>query len=197
LSDRVVSTEPGPETEWNDWGPPVRVRIDAAPVMILARTLDDTNPVYASAAAASEAGFPGVPAPPTFTFVMTHSGAFPDLQPRGGTGSLFGSAAAAAAGAAAAAETSDEHDGAAHADATMRKGLYLHGEQHFRYHRQPMVGDVLEGRMRVSQPVARQARRGPMEVTFFQTEWCDTDGTPVVTEQIVSLFFPEAVFPET
>jgi hypothetical protein len=169
----VVSTEPGPETEWNDWGPPVRVRIDAAPVMILARALDDTNPVYASEAAAIEAGFPSVPAPPTFTFVMTHSGAFPDLQPSGGTGSLFGAAATN--------------------ETTMsRPGLYLHGEQHFTYHRQPVVGDVLEGRMRVSQPIARQARRGPMEVTFFQTEWCDTDGTPVVTEQIVSLFFPES-----
>ena len=73
----------------------------------------------------------------------------------------------------------------------MKTGLYLHGEQHFTYHRQPVVGDVLEGRMRVSKPIARQARRGPMEVTFFQTEWCDTDGAPVVTEQIVSLFFPE------
>jgi hypothetical protein len=46
-------------------------------------------------------------------------------------------------------------------------------------------------RMRVSVPVAREARRGPMEVTFFQTEWRDLDGAPVVTEQIVSLFFPQ------
>ena len=64
LSEPRVTTEPGPETEWNDWGPPVRVRIDAAPVMILARTLDDTNPVYASEAAALEAGFPSVPVLP-------------------------------------------------------------------------------------------------------------------------------------
>jgi N-terminal half of MaoC dehydratase len=177
-----MSTEPGPETEWNDWGPRVRVRIDASPVMILARTLDDANPVYASQAAARAAGLPGVPAPPTFTFVMTHSGAFPDLQPRGGAGSLFGAGATAGTSA---------DDGEAPAHATTRRGLYLHGEQHFTYHRQPMVGDVLEGRMRVSKPVAREARRGPMEVTFFQTEWCDTEGAAVVTEQIVSLFFPE------
>jgi hypothetical protein len=181
----VVSTEAGPETEWNDWGLVVRVRIDAAPVMILARTLDDPNPVYASETAAAAAGFANVPAPPTFTFVMTHSGAFPDLQQPGGTRSLFD-------GAAAAGGTRAERDGEAHADATMRTGLYLHGEQHFTYHRQPLVGDVLEGRMRVSLPMARQARRGPMEVTFFQTEWRDTDGAPVVTEQIVSLFFPDA-----
>ncbi|MDQ1466069.1 MAG: hypothetical protein QOH10_484 [Actinomycetota bacterium] len=166
-------TEPGPDTEWNEWGPPVRVRVDASAVMILARTLDDRNPVYASEAAASAAGFARVPAPPTFTFVMAHSGAFPDLQPPDGTGSLFNSGSSATMSPA-------------------RPGLFLHGEQHFTYHRQPLVGDVLEGRMRQSVPVARAARRGPMEVTFFQTEWRDGDGAPVVTEQIVSLFFPES-----
>jgi hypothetical protein len=31
-----------------------------------------------------------------------------------------------------------------------------------------------------------------MEVTWFQTEWTGADGTPVVTEQIVSLFFPNS-----
>jgi hypothetical protein len=29
-----------------------------------------------------------------------------------------------------------------------------------------------------------------MEVTWFQTRWTDLEGTPVVDEQIVSLFFP-------
>jgi hypothetical protein len=167
----METTEPGPETEWNAWGPPVRVRVDASGVMILARTLQDSNPVYASESAARAVGFAAVPAPPTFTFVMAHSGAFPDLQPEGSTGSMYGGAGA------------DE--------GFSRKGLYLHGEQHFTYHRPPLVGDVLQGRMRTSVPIARQARRGPMEVTFFQTEWCDPDGTPAVTEQIVSLFFPE------
>jgi len=165
-------TEPGPETVWNDWGPRVRVRVDPSGVMILARALDDPNPVYASQRAARGAGFERVPTPPTFTFVMAHSGAFPDLQPDGRTGGMYGSGAGAGG--------------------FTRKGLYLHGEQHFTYHRQPLVGDVLEGRMRTSVAIERQARRGPMEVTFFQTEWSDPDGSPVVTEQIVSLFFPEA-----
>jgi hypothetical protein len=167
----METTEPGPETVWNEWGPPVRVRVDPAGVMILARTLDDPSPVYASERAATAAGFASVPTPPTFTFVMAHSGAFPDLQPAGASGSRHGAGA----------------DGG-----FTRRGLYLHGEQHFTYHRQPLVGDVLAGRTRTSVPIERRARRGPMEVTFFQTEWSDPDGGPVVTEQIVSLFFPEA-----
>ena len=167
----VAWNEPPADVEWNAWGPPVRVRVDAAPVAVFARAVKDPSPVYRSERAAHAAGFERVPVPPTFTFVMSDSGAFPDLQPEGGTGSMY---AAAAGGAGAFA----------------RDGLFLHGEQFFTYHRQVCVGDLLEGRLRTSKPVARTARRGPMEVTWFQTCWTDTDGTPVVDEQIVSLFFP-------
>lgn len=160
------------DVEWNEWGPAVRVRVDHAPVALFARAVKDTSAVYRSARAAREAGFEHVPVPPTFTFVMSDSGAYPDLQPEGGTGSMY-----AASG----------HDAG---QVFARDGLYLHGEQHFTYHRQVSVGDVLEGRMRTSQPVARTARRGPMEVTWFQTRWTDVEGAPVVDEQIVSLFFP-------
>jgi peroxisomal enoyl-CoA hydratase 2 len=157
------------DVQWNDWGSPVRVQIEHGPVMLFARAVKDPSAVYTSERVARSASFERVPVPPTYTFVMQHAGAFPDLQPDGSTRSMFPSGAG-----------SD------------RKGLYLHGEQHFEYHRAVAVGDVLEGRLRVSEPIARHARRGPMEVTHFQTRWSDTDGTPVVDERIVSLFFPEA-----
>jgi peroxisomal enoyl-CoA hydratase 2 len=171
-SPAIAWNEPPADVEWNDWGPPVRVRIDPAPVALFARAVKDTSRVYRSEAAAHAAGFDRVPVPPTFTFVMSDSGAYPDLQPAGGTGSMY-------------ADTG--HDTG---QAFAREGLFLHGEQHFTYHRQVCVGDLLEGRLRTSKPVARTARRGPMEVTWFQTRWTEVDGTPVVDEQIVSLFFP-------
>jgi len=164
--------QPPDDVEWNDWGPPVRVAIEHAPVMLFARAVKDRSAVYTSEHAASDAGFERVPVPPTYTFVMSDSGAFPDIQPAGGTGSMY-----AASGMDAASEFA-------------RDGLFLHGEQHFTYHRPVSVGDVLEGRMRTSNPIAREARRGPMEVTYFQTAWTDLDGRPVVDERIVSLFFP-------
>ena len=164
--------QPPDDVEWNDWGPPVRVKIEHGPVMLFARAVKDPKDVYASADAAERAGFSSVPVPPTYTFVMSAAGAFPDLQPEGGTGSMYASRGADAASAFA------------------RDGLFLHGEQHFTYHRPVVVGDVLEGRMRTSKPIAREARRGPMEVTYFQTTWSDVDGNPVVDERIVSLFFP-------
>ena len=172
-SSEIVWNDTPDDIEWNDWGPAVRVRVDHAPVAIFARAVKDKSPIYRSEQAAHDAGFEQVPVPPTFTFVMSDSGAYPDLQPAGGTGSMY-----AAAGSDSA------------ASAFAREGLFLHGEQHFTYHRQVRVGDVLEGRLRTSKPVPRTARRGPMEVTWFQTRWTETDGTPVVDEQIVSLFFP-------
>lgn len=164
--------QPPGDVEWNEWGPPVRVEIERGPVMLFARAVKDDSAVYASERAALEAGFDRIPVPPTYTFVMSSAGAFPDIQPEGGTGSMYASAGADAASAFA------------------RDGLFLHGEQHFTFHRTVGVGDVLDGRMRTSKPIARQARRGPMEVTYFQTSWTDTDGHPVVDERIVSLFFP-------
>jgi hypothetical protein len=168
----VKFDQPPGDVEWNDWGPPVRVRIEHGPVMLFARALKDSNEIYASEHAAERAGFAHVPVPPTYTFVMSNAGAFSDIQPAGGTGSMYSSSGVDAERAFA------------------RDGLFLHGEQHFTYHRPVAVGDVLEGRMRTSKPIARDGRRGPMEVTYFQTTWSDLDGDPVVDERIVSLFFP-------
>jgi hypothetical protein len=53
-----------------------------------------------------------------------------------------------------------------------------------------MAGDVLDGRMRVSEPMVKSGSRGRMEVTLMDTEWRDPDGGPVVTERIVSIFIP-------
>jgi len=160
------------EPVWSGRGPPLRVRIDPGAVSVFARALHDANPVFRSEAAATEAGFAAVPAPPTFTFAMAHAGAFPDLQPSDGAGRLM------------------PPGGLATEDGYSRDGLYLHGEQHFTYHRTPEVGDVLEGRMRVSEPIEKQGSRGRMELTYMDTEWRDLEGRPVVTERIVSIFIP-------
>jgi acyl dehydratase len=175
LSIADVTADANPNAVFNDWSNPVRVRIDAAPVMLFAGALHDQNPIWRSGHAAAAAGFDSVPATPTFTFVMGYSGTFPDLQPEGGTGHMD-------------APTSKPMS----PDGTSATGLYLHGEQHFTYHRQPVVGDVLEGRMRISEPMDKGGSRGRMEITLLETVWRDLDGEPVVTERIVSIFLPDA-----
>ncbi len=152
-----------PNVVWNEWGPPTRVRIDQSAVWVFARAVKDDRPEYGT-----DEG--PVPCPPTYTFVMAHGGAFPALQPPGARRQTV-------------AETT--------ADLASRPGLYLHGEQEFVYHRNPVVGDVLEGRQRTSKPFRKENARRPMEITLYETEWRDLAGKPVVTEQILSLFLPE------
>lgn len=160
------------------WGSPVRVRVDAVPVALFARAVKDRNPLYASGSAAADAGLPGVVVPPTFTFVMGHGGALPDLQPADG-GSGHGI------------ERMMPPDSGLSPDGASASGLYLHGEQIFEYHRTPVVGDVLEGRMRVSAEYVKEGRRGEMRMTVLETRWSDAEtGDPVVTEQTVSVFLP-------
>ena len=166
-----------PDLEFSDWGPPLRIEIDHAPVWLFAQSLLDDNPIWASPAAARAAGLPGIPTPPTFPFVMTHGAARPDLQPPGSVGVLMPAPL----------------DGGFDlpADGMAEVGLFLHGEQQFEYHRTPLVGDVLEGRMRVSRPVSKPGRRGEMRLTYLETEWRDvTTGDPVVTSRIISVYLP-------
>ncbi|HWW53107.1 MAG TPA: MaoC family dehydratase N-terminal domain-containing protein [Acidimicrobiales bacterium] len=162
-------TEPvGSEPVWSDWGPPVRVRIDPATVWAFARAVRDPNPLYRSQSAATDAGLDGLPVPPTFTFVMTYFGAWPDLQPPGGTGRLY--------------EAGPESLG-------RRPGLDLHGEQEFVYHRAVVAGEVLEARMRTSAPWRKEGRR-PMELRLLETRWSDLDGVPVVSETTTAIYIP-------
>src|SRR4051794_36835404 len=68
---RMKFDQPPDDVEWNDWGPPVRVKIEHGPVMLFARAVKDSSAIYASEQAASDAGFERVPVPPTYTFEMS------------------------------------------------------------------------------------------------------------------------------
>ena len=46
--------------------------------------MKDESPIYRDPRAAAEAGLAGIPAPPTYPFVMENFGAFPELQPDDG-----------------------------------------------------------------------------------------------------------------
>lgn len=155
---------------WHEWGRPIRVKVEHSPVWTFARVVQDHHVLYASEKAALAAGFAGVPCPPTYTFAMSYFGAFPDLQPpdaRSGPSAL------------------------SNAGVGERGGLYLHGEQEFVYHRVPVVGDVLEGRMRVSEPYTKTGSRRAMQFTIYETLWSTADGEPVVSERITSIFLPD------
>ncbi len=142
-----------PAGAFGEWGPSVSVRIERSAVWAFARAVGDDDPRYATGA--------GV-VPPTFSVAWLHScaipspsGTVPSLMPPGAD--LFRRGAAP-------------------------NGVFLHGEQSFTFHRAVEVGSVLEGRMRVGEPVQKQSSRGTMVVTRVQTCWTE-DGDPVVTDE--------------
>ncbi|MBX6389868.1 MAG: MaoC family dehydratase N-terminal domain-containing protein [Frankia sp.] len=103
--------------------PPATVVVERGAVSSFATAVTDASPVYQRADSAADAGFAGVPAPPTFTFAARLLGAFPDLQPP-------------------APEDAIPLDDVI---AQLRKdgGLILHAEQEFTYHRPVLAGTTV------------------------------------------------------
>lgn len=174
MSDQLERPEPldRPAIRYGEWGPSVRVRVEHAAVWAFARAVQDENPVYGSLDAASAAGLPGIPTPPTFSFAWLHSCGLPGLQPRGSVRSMVPPG-------------SDLFQTAPSAGA-----VYLHGEQSFLWHRQPMVGDLLEGRMRIAEPIEKAGGAGRMVLSHVQTRWTTLDAEPVVTEDTTYILLP-------
>lgn len=140
-----------------------RVVIERGPVAVFADAVKDSSPEYRNPTAAAEAGLSGIPAPPTYPFIMSHWGAFAEIQPErsddaaSDIGKLLGPLVA-------------------------EGGLILHGEQEFEYHRPVLVGDTLVGEGRVSD--AYEKTSGSHTMTFIVTEtvWTEeSSGEPVVT----------------
>jgi acyl dehydratase len=141
-----------------------RVRVERGPVEFFATAVKDDNPIYHDARAAAAAGFAGIPAPPTFSFVMSHQGTWAEEQPpdpTGGTNPMF------------------ELMGG-----LMREGgIVLHGEQEFVYHRPIVTGDVLDGEGKVVDVYEKESKGSIMTFLVIETVWRDEAGAPVVTER--------------
>jgi len=121
--------------------------------------------VYRDTRAAAAAGLPGIPAPPTYPFVMGNFGAYPELQP---DDAPTGNALAGVIGPLMA-----------------KGGLILHGEQAFTFHRPVLAGDVLEGRGTVVDAYRKESKGKTMTFVVVETVWSDrTTGDPVCTSRM-------------
>lgn len=142
--------------------PPQTVVIERGPVSYFATAVKDENPIYHDPRAAEEAGFPAIPAPPTFAFAMHHMGAFREIQPEG----------------------ADDVNPIMHAIGALMEegGLVLHGEQGFIYHRPIYVGDTLTGEGTIKDLYEKEGSGGKtMTFVVTETDWKDASGEPVVT----------------
>ena len=140
-----------------------RVRVERGPVEFFATAVKDDNPIYHDADAAAAAGFSGIPAPPTFSFVMSHQGTRAEEQPpdpTGGQNPMF-----------------------AVMGGLMRQGgLVLHGEQEFVYHQPVQSGDVLTSFGRINDVYTKESGGKVMTFVVMETVFKNQKGEPVVTE---------------
>jgi acyl dehydratase len=143
-----------------------KITVERGPVSNFAKAVTDDNPIYQSPAAAKDAGFADIPAPPTWGFAMAHWGAFADEQP--------------------ADPTKGRNPVMEIIGGLMQKGgLVLHGEQEFEYHRPLVVGDVLDGEGKVTDVYEKESKGKTM--TFLVTENVFKDaktGDPVLTTRM-------------
>lgn len=112
--------------------------VEASHIMMFARAVGDTNPVYHDAAAGAKTEVGGVIAPPTFGQAVAQFDPDYHLRPKPGE-PWFGSARTAS--------------GVQKAPAAGG----LHAEQHFEYFRPLRPGDVLRWRSSPARPGRRKA----------------------------------------
>jgi acyl dehydratase len=140
--------------------PHVRLRIELGMVQAYARAVREVDPVWFDAAAARAAGFPAVPAVPSFVFTLPYLAAArrpPDAPPTG-----------------------PDEIGALLALLQGTDGLQLHADQTFTYGRPVFVGDVLGGaEVVVDVDRTRGARR--LWLVRTRTVWRDDGDAVVVT----------------
>ncbi len=141
------------------------VTVERGQLAEFASAVKDSSPIYRDTRAAAAAGLPGIPAPPTYPFVMGNFGAFPELQSEDAP---TGNPMAAVLGPLMA-----------------KGGLILHGEQEFTYSRPVFAGDVLEGRGTVVDAYRKESKGKTMTFVVVETAWSDkASGEAVCTSRM-------------
>jgi acyl dehydratase len=147
---------------------PARVVLERGPVTQFVRSVKDDDPAYSTPSAAADAGFSGIPIPPTFPFVMVNWGAFPEIQP------------------------------AVEADALTLKSLFdkvrrdgdlvLHGGQEFSYLRPVLVGETVTSAAWVEDVTVKETDTTRMTVLIVRTDVTDDSGAIVGVQRATFLF---------
>jgi acyl dehydratase len=140
------------------------VTVERGQLALFADAVKEKSPIYRDTRAATEAGLPGIPAPPTYPFVMENFGAYPELQP---------------------ADKPAGHPMAEVLGPLMATGgIILHGEQEFTYHRPIVAGDRLRGEGKLAEAYQKESKGKTMTFLVTETTWYDeANGDPVVTSR--------------
>lgn len=148
----------------------ITMPVEATHILMFARAIGDTNPVYADAEAARAREPGGIIAPPTFVQASAQFDPTYYLRPQPGE-PWFGSGKTASGVEGKAASSGG-----------------LHAEQHYEYHRHPRPGDVLTAETRAGKTWEKESKRAG-KLTFREkiTEYRDQNGELVVTATSVGV----------
>jgi acyl dehydratase len=139
------------------------LHVERGPLTNFAGALTDDNPIYRDPAAAADAGFDAIPAPPTYTFALQNWGRFPEDQPEDPTGGANPMADVMIALMA-------------------EGGMVLHGEQEFVYHKPLVAGDTLHHEGKITDLYTKESKGRTMTFLVIENVFRDDTGEPVVTE---------------
>lgn len=144
--------------------------VEASHIMMFARSIGDTNPVYHDAAAAKDTEARGIIAPPTFPQAVAQFDPEYHLRPKPGE-KWFGSA-----------------KGPSGIEGKPSSSGGLHAEQHFEYHRPLRAGDVLSVETKPGKVWEKESKRAG-KLTFRErvTEYRDQKGELVITARGVGV----------
>ncbi len=141
------------------------VTVERGQLALFADAVKEKSPVYRDPRAAADAGLAGIPAPPTYPFVMENFGAFAELQVEDAP---TGNPMAEVLGPLMA-----------------KGGIILHGEQEFTYQRPVYAGDVLVGEGAVADAYRKESKGKTMTFIVVETAWRDrSSGEPVCTSRM-------------
>lgn len=152
-----------------------RFPVDESAIVCFARAISDPNPVYYDPER--------MIAPPTF--VQSSAQFDPDYPLRPRLGEPWFGSGRTASGTAAAPSEPPSND--ASTDATPARGVGLHAEQHFEYHRVLRPGDVLRTETRRGDRWEKQGRSGRLVFSEIITDYFDQHGALVVTARSVGV----------
>ncbi len=148
----------------------IKFDVEASHIMMFARAIGDTNPVYHDAEAGKRTEAGGIIAPPTFPQAVAQFDPGYHLRPMPGK-PWFGSAAAPSG-----VEGKPASSGG------------LHAEMHFEYHRHVRPGDILSVETRPGKTWEKESKRaGKLMFRERITEYRDQNGELVVTARSVGV----------
>ena len=161
-----------------------RFPVEASHILMFARSIGDSNPIYAdeSHAASTEVG--SIIAPPTFAQASAQFDPDYFLRPKDGQ-KWFGSGGTAS-GTLVKEKADEDSDSEDEKSGSSAGGL--HAEQHFTYHRHLRPGDVLTAETKPGGSWEKESKRaGVLKFSESITEYRDQDGELVVTARGVGV----------